>query len=121
MKRLLCQDLQLEFTIQDMWSKFLILIVLILVTATQSTDHYKVLGVSPQADSKTIAAAWRALNFAHHPNYVGVLDAEGERKLGEISRAYETLSDPIQRAAYDELLAAVQEAEEGAAGLKDDL
>ena len=66
----------------------------------QTMNHYKRLGVDPEADSSVITAAWRAAVKKHHPDKGG--DAETMRLL---SAAYEVLSDPLSRSAYDAELA----------------
>ncbi len=59
-------------------------------------DHYQTLGVSPQADQKEIKKAFRKLAGKHHPDKGG--DAEQFKK---INTAYEVLSDPQKKQAYD--------------------
>lgn len=57
---------------------------------------YEVLGVSKDADAKTIKKAYRKLAIKHHPDKGG--DAE---KFKEINAAHEVLSDPEKRKLYD--------------------
>ena len=59
-------------------------------------SHYQTLGVSPQADAKEIKKAYRRLAGKHHPDKGG-----DEDRFKEINEAYETLSDPDKRNAYD--------------------
>ena len=59
-------------------------------------SHYQTLGVSPQADAKEIKKAYRRLAGKHHPDKGG-----DEARFKEINEAYETLSDPQKREAYD--------------------
>lgn len=59
-------------------------------------DYYQLLGVSRDADANTIKKAYRKLASKHHPDKGG--DAEEFKK---IQTAYDTLSDPQQRAQYD--------------------
>src|SRR5262245_54337586 len=65
---------------------------------------YEVLGLPPQADEAQIKAAYRDLARRHHPDVNGG-DAALAERLTEINRAYETLSDPRTRSAYDHALA----------------
>jgi molecular chaperone DnaJ len=62
-------------------------------------DYYHVLGVSRDANAKTIKNAFRALALEHHPDRSREADA-GER-FKEIAEAYAVLSDPQRRAEYD--------------------
>ena len=60
------------------------------------TDHYATLGVSRTATVDEIKKAFRKLASLHHP------DKGGETgKFQQIQAAYDILSDPAKRAAYD--------------------
>merc|ERR1712232_704566 len=61
-----------------------------------TTKLYETLGISKDADEKTIKKSFRKLAAKHHPDKGG--DAE---KFKEISAAYEILSDEEKRAKYD--------------------
>jgi hypothetical protein len=62
-------------------------------------DYYAELQVSPKAEPGVIAAAYRYLARAHHPDVTGATDDERMRRL---NAAYEVLGDPVRRRAYDE-------------------
>ena len=64
-----------------------------------SQDLYDILGVSRDADADAIKKAYRRLARQHHPDVNP--DPASKEKFGEVSRAYEVLSDPQKRAAYD--------------------
>jgi len=64
-----------------------------------SQDLYALLGVSRDADADTIKKAYRRLARQLHPDVNP--DPETQEKFKEVSRAYEVLSDPQKRAAYD--------------------
>ena len=64
-----------------------------------SQDPYELLGVSRDADADTIKKAYRRLARQYHPDVNP--DAASKEKFSEVSRAYEVLSDPQKRAAYD--------------------
>jgi len=66
-------------------------------------DPYTVLGVARNATGDEIKAAYRALVAKYHPDlHQGNPLAElAAAKLAEINAAYEILSDPERRAAYD--------------------
>ncbi len=62
-------------------------------------DYYEVLGIDRNATEEKIRSAFRKLAFKYHPDRNRDDGAEG--KFKEINEAYEVLSDPDKRAAYD--------------------
>jgi curved DNA-binding protein CbpA len=63
-------------------------------------DYYAVLGVPFDATTRQIKTAYRKLAKIHHPDAcIGDPDAAGRFRL--ITEAYETLSDPQRRTAYN--------------------
>ena len=62
-------------------------------------DLYALLGVTQDADADTIKKAYRRLARQLHPDVNP--DPETQERFKEVSRAYEILSDPQKRAAYD--------------------
>jgi molecular chaperone DnaJ len=62
-------------------------------------DLYELLGVPRDADADAIKKAYRRLARQLHPDVNP--DPEAQETFKEISRAYEILSDPQKRAAYD--------------------
>ena len=65
-------------------------------------DYYEVLGVAKGASADEIKQAFRRLALKHHPDRNPSNKKEAEEKFKEISEAYEVLSDPQKRSAYDQ-------------------
>lgn len=67
-----------------------------------NVDLYNLLGVKPSADAATIKAAYRRLAMKYHPDQ-NLGDKEAEEYFKKITQAYEVLSDPQRRRAYDRM------------------
>lgn len=67
----------------------------------QFIDYYKVLGVEPTADEKSIKTAYRKLARQYHPDVNK--DAGAEDKFKEIAEAYDVLKNADKRAEFDQL------------------
>jgi molecular chaperone DnaJ len=66
-------------------------------------DFYEVLGVAKNASDDEIKKAYRKLAMKHHPDRnQGEAAKEAEAKFKEVKEAYEMVSDPQKRAAYDQ-------------------
>jgi DnaJ-class molecular chaperone len=63
-------------------------------------DPYEILGVQRTADEAALRAAYRKLAKTHHPD-VNPDKADAAAKFGEISSAYDLLSDKEKRAKFD--------------------
>src|SRR5580704_15544303 len=63
-------------------------------------DHYHVLGIEPRCDSETLQNAYAELARRYHPNNAVTGDQEA---FDAVNAAYEVLSDPAQRLAFDNL------------------
>ncbi len=63
-------------------------------------DYYEILGISKNASEGEIKKAYRRLALQWHPDRNK--SPEAEEKFKEINEAYEILSDPQKRRAYDQ-------------------
>lgn len=64
-------------------------------------DYYQVLSVPRNATEEDVKKAYRRLAMKFHPDR-NPNDAEAEDKFKEAKEAYEVLTDPQKRAAYDQ-------------------
>jgi curved DNA-binding protein CbpA len=64
----------------------------------KALDYYEFLQISPNADPDTIHRVYRFLAARYHPDHPTSADPE---KFEVLRIAYEVLSDPTRRAAYD--------------------
>ncbi len=68
-------------------------------------NYYEILGVEKTANADELKSAYRRLAKKYHPDvYANATDAEkkdAEAKFKDINHAYEVLSDPQKRSAYD--------------------
>src|SRR5258706_12980977 len=64
-------------------------------------SYYEVLGVIRKARLADIKKAYRRLARKHHPD-LNPGDRRAEERFKQITEAYETLSDPQKRKAYDQ-------------------
>lgn len=69
-------------------------------------DYYRLLGVKPNASQTEIKSAYRKLARKSHPDLNP--NSEAGRQFALLSRAYQTLINPKERAYYDEQLNALK-------------
>ena len=63
------------------------------------SDHYSTLQVDPVAEQEVIDAAYRRLAAKYHPDVNRSADAV--ERMKRMNAAYDVLSDPVKRGAYD--------------------
>ncbi len=67
------------------------------------SDYYQILGIRPDASGEEIRSAFRLLSLELHPDRTQN-DPESTEDYKIVIEAYETLSNPEVRTAYDEAL-----------------
>ncbi|UDG79645.1 molecular chaperone DnaJ [Candidatus Steffania adelgidicola] len=65
------------------------------------SDYYEILGISRNAEDREIKKAYKRLAMKFHPDR-NPGNTGAESKFKEIKEAYEVLTDPKKRAAYDQ-------------------
>ncbi|KAJ3345863.1 secretory subunit, partial [Kappamyces sp. JEL0680] len=66
-------------------------------------DPYKILGVDPDADDRSVKKAFKKLSLLYHPDKVKEAEKEeAEKKFVDISKAYKVLTDEEARKLFDE-------------------
>ena len=78
-------------------------------------DPYQLLGVARQATPAEITQAWRRRARAEHPD-ARPRDVGAPARFRALAEAYEVLSDPVRRAAYDQEARATAPEARSAAG-----
>lgn len=78
---------------------FFVLSLLLAVVIAAGKDYYKILNVPKTASAGDIKKAYRKLSLKYHPDKNSAPDAA--EKFAEISQAYDVLSDPDKREAYN--------------------
>jgi hypothetical protein len=76
-------------------------------------DHYAILGIARDADTKAVKRAYFELAAKYHPDRffrkkLGTFKAKMETIFGRITEAHDTLRNKGKRAEYDQYLADVQ-------------
>jgi DnaJ-class molecular chaperone len=73
---------------------------------TTEPNFYQLLGVTPEAEQRTLKLAFRQFARKHHPDKISrYRTGEGSEDLFMVVRdAFEALKDPVVRFAYDRLV-----------------
>jgi molecular chaperone DnaJ len=72
------------------------------VSIVHGRSHYLILGVSDEASSEEIRAAYRELARHHHPDHsASRLRSDEDTDMSALNEAYRVLSDRGRRAIYD--------------------
>ena len=71
------------------------------MSTSRKRDYYEVLGVSRDASPEEVKKAFRKLAPKFHPD-TNPGDKAAEERFKELGEAYEAISDPQKRAAYDQ-------------------
>ena len=66
------------------------------------SDYYDTLGITKSATAAEIKSAYRKKALEWHPDKHKDDKEEAERKFKEINEAYQVLSDPQKKSAYDQ-------------------
>ncbi|RYH31348.1 J domain-containing protein [archaeon] len=77
----------------------LVLLVCLVTLALADKDYYKILSVTRSSSAADIKRAYRKLSLKYHPDKNSAPDAAA--KFAEIAQAYDVLSDPEKKQAYD--------------------
>lgn len=96
--KLFCLDLQCK-GINMLCLHALLIAAFYLIVAFAGKDYYKILSVSRTASTADIKRAYRKLSLKYHPDKNPAPDAA--ERFAEISVAYDVLSDPDKREAYN--------------------
>jgi DnaJ-class molecular chaperone len=62
-------------------------------------DYYHILGITPDANLKSIKAAYRQMARQYHPDTQ--TDESSEERMKQVNEAYDVLSDARKRKVYD--------------------
>lgn len=76
-------------------------------------DYYKVLEVEENADLATIKKSYRKLVLKYHPDKNPENREEAEEKIRLINDAYETVSNPTKKAAWEAQKVAMKQKQQG--------
>jgi curved DNA-binding protein CbpA len=76
----------------------------------QASDYYQVIGLTPEADANEIKLAYYALARRYHPDRFHIQSGTAQHTrissaFARVTQAYETLTEPGARSAYDATLA----------------
>jgi len=73
-----------------------------MTTSTPTDDHYTLLGVTPDVSDKDLAKAYKRAALIWHPDKNVTRMEEAATMFDLIRKSYDVLSDPTQRASFDQ-------------------
>jgi len=76
--------------------------------SNEPPSHYEVLGIDLRADDAAIKKSYRKLVLQWHPDKNPSAREEADVKIRQINLAYETISNPLKRQSYDQMLQALE-------------
>ncbi|CAE7233683.1 Dnajb8 [Symbiodinium natans] len=76
--------------------------------SNEPPNHYEVLGIDLRADDAAIKKSYRKLVLQWHPDKNPSGREEADVKIRQINLAYETISNPLKRQSYDQMLQALE-------------
>jgi curved DNA-binding protein CbpA len=76
--------------------------------SAQAATYYEILGVGRSVGPDSLRLAYRRLAQRYHPDKMPG-NADAERVMATVNEAYAVLSDPRQRARYDEWIARLRD------------
>ena len=72
------------------------------MSVTSKENYYTLLGLSASASALEIRRAYREMSKLYHPDTTKLPQDEAKERFQQLTQAYNTLNDPMQRQLYDQ-------------------